>query len=134
MAEQEQTIPKSEVPQFPQPPEVGRRPRLYGYQWVGLPLIALVVILALLGVFGESFGETAEEGSALSMRIEYPTRFRYKEINPIHVWMTNRTTQALDTVTVAFDKSYLLEFSNVSFIPFEQEKKQINVCSDEMVE
>lgn len=117
MTDEDRTIPKSEVPRPPQPPEVGRSIRLYWYQWAGLPIIFLVVGLALSGAFGESMDETAAEGGALSMRIEYPSRFRYKQINPIRVWLTNRTAQPIDTATVSFPQGYILEFSNVSFIP-----------------
>lgn len=117
MADEDRTIPKEEVPQPPQPPEVRRATTLYWYQWVGIPAILLVVALAILGVFGESFDETAADGATLSMRVEYPSRFRYKQIDPVRVWVTNRTAQPIDTATVSFDRGYVLGFSNLSFIP-----------------
>jgi hypothetical protein len=127
MENQDRTIPKSEVPKPPQPPEVGRSLKFHWYQWVGIPLIFLVVALALFGVFGESFDEAAAGGEVLSMRVEYPSRFRYKQINPIRVWVTNRTTQPIDTATVSFDEGYILEFSNVSFIPSAKRPFQVEV-------
>ncbi|MGQ0562353.1 MAG: hypothetical protein ACT443_10820 [Gemmatimonadota bacterium] len=117
MGRQDHTIPRSEVPQPPQPPEVERATRLYRYQWFGLSVISLIVLLAMLGVFGESFGEIEAEAGALAVRIEYPTRFRYRQIHQIEVTITNTSDQALDTVTVLFDPEYVLKFSEVTFIP-----------------
>lgn len=117
VGEPNRTIPEAEVGKPPEPPEIGRSIKLYWYQWIGLPPIFLIVVLALLGIFGETFEEVSASEGAISLRIEYPSRFRYKQINPIRVWVANRGTAPIDTLTVSFQQSYILQFSNVSFIP-----------------
>jgi hypothetical protein len=111
------TLSPQDTPQPPQPPEVGRSLRLYRYQWVGLPVLGLIVVLALLGVFGNTSGEATARGDALALRVEHPTRFRYKEIAPLRVWVTNGSGRTIDTVRVHFATAYVLAFSNASFTP-----------------
>lgn len=100
-----------------EPPEIRRRLTLHRLQMVGVPLLALIPLLAMLGVFGETREQVDAAGTDLAIAIEYPTRFRYKTIDPIRVAVTNRTAVELDTVTVLFDVEYLSRFSTPLFIP-----------------
>jgi hypothetical protein len=105
------------TPQPPQPPEIRRRVAFHRTQLIGVPLLAIIPILALFGVFGTSTGEASAESAELQLHISYPTRFRYKVINSLTVEVRNRTGQALPAITVDFDKSYLSQFSGVAFTP-----------------
>jgi hypothetical protein len=111
------TIEQSEVVQPPQPPSVPRRFRLYPYQWVGIPVLALIVLLALLGTFGDTRSEASARGPRVSVRVEYPSKFRYKQSQPLRVWVTNTSPTPLDTLEVSFDQEYIDRFSNVRFTP-----------------
>lgn len=94
-----------------------RRLKLYTAQWIGLPLIFLVPILALLGVFGESREVVEGRSDELRMTVEYPTLYRYKQIDRVQVLVTNESNTTLDTVVVAFDPAYVSRFSTLMFIP-----------------
>lgn len=101
----------------PQPPEIRRRLQFSRLQKVAFPLIFLVPILALAGVFGDSFDAVNAANSQLMVDIEYPTRFRYKMMNPIHASIHNTSGQHLPSVIVNFDRDYIDGFSNVTFTP-----------------
>lgn len=104
-------------PDPPQAPEIDRRFRLYPYQWIGLPLMMLVPVLALFGVFGQSWDTARGATAALELELRYPSRFRYKQLNGMDVYVTNSSGRQLDTVTVSFDTAYINRFSTVTFVP-----------------
>jgi hypothetical protein len=53
----------------------------------------------------------------VELSADYPTRFRYKQINPIHLLVTNRSAGTIDALTVAFDTAYMARFSAVVITP-----------------
>lgn len=111
-------IDPEDAEQPPQPPEIGRKLDLPMSQVAVVLLFAAIVMLAAFGFFGETRGTTSSRGStSLELNVDYPARFRYKQINPLQVFVTNRTAALLDTVTVAFDTAYIAPFSNESFTP-----------------
>src|SRR5256885_5271913 len=44
-------------------------------------------------------------------------RFRYRQVQPLHLSVRNVSTQPLDTITVSFDTAYISRFSSVRFDP-----------------
>lgn len=107
-------------PEIPEPlrmPDLPHRVRFHRYQWIGIPLMFLIPVLALFGVFGESEDQTTASGTTLEMHVEYPTRNRYKQITHIEVVVVNLSSQTLDTLVVEFDPAYISRFSSVNFIP-----------------
>lgn len=107
----------SDLPAELQIPDQPRHLKLHAAQWIGIPLIFLVPILALFGVFGESRDVVASRSAELGMTVEYPTRYRYKQIDRVQVLIENESNAALDTVVVAFDPAYISRFSTLMFIP-----------------
>jgi hypothetical protein len=102
---------------LPPPPEVPRRVMLHGGQWVGIPLLMVVPVLALLGVFGESRRHAAAAGDGLRVEVEYPERYRTGRRSDIVVRVRNVSPAALKGVSVAFDPEYLSDAYNVLFNP-----------------
>ena len=49
--------------------------------------------------------------------MEYPTRFRYKMIDAIDVSVFNASSETIPVVQVRFDRSYIEQFSTVTFTP-----------------
>lgn len=116
--------------ELPQPLQVRDLPRhlkFYRYQWVGLPLLLLMPVLALLGVFGETWDHVEDAGAELTLRVEYPTRYRYKQINTVQVFVQNTASSTLDTVVVAFDPAYIRRFSTLMFIPSPKQPFEIEL-------
>jgi hypothetical protein len=90
-------------------------------QWIGVVALFLVPILALFGTFGESQAQVQGASAELVIRVEYPTRYRYKQIDRVRVEVENASSATLDTVTVAFDSAYVSRFSTLMFIPAAKE-------------
>jgi hypothetical protein len=101
----------------PPAPDMPRRFRLHNYQKVGLPLLVLVPVLAMGGLFGESTDTTDLVTQTLLVEIDYPTRLRYRTSGEMVIRVTNRSTEALDSLIVTIDPAYLSGFSDVNFIP-----------------
>lgn len=107
--------PRADAP--PQAPEIGRTFHItLSSGVIGVVLLAIVV-LAVLGFFGATRGSTEARGPMLELHVEYPTRLRYKQIDPVRVYVRNLTGRTIDTLTVSFDPAYHDPFSNVSFTP-----------------
>jgi hypothetical protein len=112
-----QEIHSENPPQPPQAPEIETRLRQYPYQWVGIPIIMLIALLGLLGVFGNTTATAEQEGNTLGLTVEYPERMRFRTDNRIVVEVANLGDQALDQVTVHFDEAYIGSFARVTFTP-----------------
>ena len=100
-----------------EPPEVPLRVSLTIRQWIGLPLIAAIPLLAILGLFGERAADVTAHSASLSVRVTYPVRFRYRQVQQLRVTVRNNSPATLDTVLVSFDTAYISRFSNVRFDP-----------------
>lgn len=101
----------------PEPPDVVPSLRLSVAQWVGIPLLALVPLVALAGVFGESKAERVDRHGPLLASANVPTRFRYRQRLTLEVSVANRSNAPVSDVRVRVDSSYLDRFSNVSLSP-----------------
>lgn len=104
-------------PHPPKPPEITRKPQFHRIQLIGLPLILLIPVLALFGTFGETADSVSTASTQIEVRVEYPTRFRYKLIHPITVSLHNASEQSFGTVQVGFEREYVESFSVVTFTP-----------------
>ncbi|HSL30461.1 MAG TPA: hypothetical protein VK900_14775 [Anaerolineales bacterium] len=101
----------------PQPPSIERKFKLYPTQLIGIPLMILVPLLALLGIFGKTHHAVTASSPQLEMRVEYPTRFRYKMIDAVTVSLTNISAQPITALEASFDRTYIEGFSTVIFTP-----------------
>ena len=104
----------------PPPPPTTRRLALTRKQVIGLPLIAAVPLLCLLGVFGERSAYTTSASALLEVTIRYPERFRYRQIEPLEISVRNRSAITIDTVHVWLDTAYITRFSSVRIEPMPQ--------------
>lgn len=86
-------------------------------QWIAIPILVAIPLLALAGVFGETWQTASDSGGNVEMRVEFPARFSYKMLNSISVTVLNRSDRTVDTLVVAFDPSYISNFSTVVFTP-----------------
>jgi hypothetical protein len=108
---------KGQASQPPQPPEIEKRLAFYPEQLIGIPLLMLLPILALLGVFGEGYAEASSSSDVLAITVEYPTRNRYGMNNFIEVKVQNVTEREVASVTVSFNADYIGRFAEVTFQP-----------------
>jgi hypothetical protein len=101
----------------PEPPVVTPRLVLTRKQYFGIPLLAVIPALTLLGVFGEQREATRATSRSLEMRVVYPSRFRYRQIQSLDITLRNVSGRTLDTVTVSLDTAYIARFSSVRIDP-----------------
>lgn len=101
----------------PAPPPFPRQIRLRPVQWIGIPLLMLIPLLAIFGLFGESFKTVQAGNEMLDVKVTYPARFRYQMYDSLEVTVRNLSPQPLSVVEVRFAKSYIDQFDNVDFTP-----------------
>jgi len=104
----------------PKPPEVHHKVSFYLYQIIGVLIIFLIPILALSGVFGATRDKAEASSEVFSIEVEYPTKFRYKTIDPLSIKIRN-TSNSAQSLTVTIEEEYLSHFTNVKFSPQEKE-------------
>lgn len=102
--------------QPPKPPKTKHQITFYPYQVFGMIVIVLIPILALCGLFGTTSSIKSTASEALSLEVEYPSKFRYKTIEPIEIVIENISAESQD-VSVSINKNYVSQFSNVQFSP-----------------
>src|SRR5881275_2111873 len=101
----------------PRAPAITRRLALTRKQLIGLPLLAAIPILTLFGVFGEQQSSLHAASRSVDMRVRYPTRFRYRQIQSLEVTVRNTSDQTIDTISVSLDTAYISGFSSVRIDP-----------------
>ena len=101
----------------PEAPEIERRISLTAKQRMGLPLLAAVPLLALLGLLGEQSRTVHAASASFTVDVTYPLRFRYRQIQPLRVSVRNTWRDTIDTARVSFDTAYISRFSSVRFDP-----------------
>lgn len=103
-------------PRPPQPPPVDRR-FVFSRHTFGATLLAILPVLALLGLFGElKTTRTAGEG-AVRVTVGFPERFRYKQLERIEIRVENTSSDVVPLVVVTVDTDYLDRFSEIAFVP-----------------
>lgn len=110
-------VVESEPPSPPQPPLQDKLWRFYHHQLVGVPLMAAIVVAALMGVFGLTEQRLVAAGSAVTLEVDAVERFRYRMPGRFDVTVTNSTQQAIDDVTLRIESGYLSGFAEISFSP-----------------
>lgn len=101
----------------PEPPPFDRRIELDWPQKIGVPMLALIPLLAMAGVFGERWASQERENTQIAATVRYPTRLRAKLTRPMTVTVENRGATVLDTIEVAFDSTYVDRFVDINIIP-----------------
>lgn len=110
-----------DVPQPPQSPELERRFTLYNYQYIAIPLLFVVPLLAVFGVFGETISQSEATSAALDLSITFPDRMHAGTQHEIEIRVTNRSAEPLSLARVLVDRDYLEQFANVSSTPHASE-------------
>ena len=100
----------------PAAPKTATRISLTAKQIVGIPLIAAVPLLAVLGVFGERATTTVVRSGNIEASVTFPTRIRYRQVESLHVEIRNMSRDSIDAL-VRFDTAYVTRFSSVHFEP-----------------
>jgi hypothetical protein len=108
---------KGEVPRPPEAPDIDRKLQFDKVQLIGIPILMLLPILALLGLFGESVDYHRAETPEVVLHVEYPSRYRHGRTNPLRITVANLSPQPVADLTVAVSRDYIDRFSEVKFLP-----------------
>lgn len=101
----------------PEAPDIPRQWKFHSYQYIAIPLLLLIPLLAVLGVLGETSTVVEASGDGVTMRVEYPDRAHYEAYNHISVTVRNASGADLTGVVVEFDRGLLDHFSQLSINP-----------------
>lgn len=110
-------MPQKDGPQPPQPPEFGRSFDPARYQLVGIALLSALVVAAIAGAFGIATGRAIDRGTGLALVVEYPERWRSKDVDTVEVEVTNTSGRDLPRIDVAFDRAYFHAYAASRFEP-----------------
>lgn len=105
----------------PRPRHYARELRLGALEWVGIPLLSLLPLLALAGLLGPSSAlksaRIATANSALSVQLVYPSRLRRVTDGELLVTVSNAGPGELRELVLSLDEAYLLRFGRVQSLP-----------------
>lgn len=105
------------VPTPPQPPNMPRRILLSTFQFLFLPVLVLLPVLAFFGVFGLAKVTNTVEAGPLAVTAEYPRRIRYGVSDGARIRISNDGATPVSGVRLAIGRDWLEHFGNVSFVP-----------------
>jgi len=86
-------------------------------QLAGIAFLLVLPVLAVLGVFGESFDSASATDAGIRLQVSYPSRLRYRQDSTLELTVSNTGAQSPGSLSVHFERSYLDRFSGVSFTP-----------------
>jgi hypothetical protein len=104
-------------PQPPQPPEFDRKLQFYPFHLLGIALLILVPVLALLGVFGETSAVVQGASNGIELEVHYSNRIHFQGLDGTEIRIRNTTGNVISSLTVAIDKAFLDNFSDLAFTP-----------------
>lgn len=90
---------------------------LYRAQWVGLPGLALLPLLAMAGVFGETAERVTAASGALEIEVEYPSRIRTGQTARVDVVIRNPGAAPVGELQVLLDPRWLEGAANLLIQP-----------------
>jgi hypothetical protein len=94
-----------------------KRFQLYPYQYIAIPLLFLLPVLALLRVFDAHDEQITTTGNRLAVTVEYPTRTMYQLMERLTVEVENVSGETLSSVTVRIAADYMGIYTNSTFSP-----------------
>lgn len=100
-----------QVPAFP------RRLRFAPGQWLLIPVLLAIPVLALKRTFGESRETSSVSVRDFDLSVEYPKRLRYGEIEEISITVQNKSRRPAQGVMLEVSPGYLEQFSRIQFNP-----------------
>jgi hypothetical protein len=105
------------IPEPPQPPEYERKLKFYPYQLIGIPLLFLIPILALFGVFGETSTVIQSEANGIELEIHYANRVLFQGLDGTEIHVRNATETVIPALTISIEKAFLDNYSDIAFTP-----------------
>lgn len=113
-------MPRPAAPQRPPPaPDFQRRVNFDAAERIGVPLLLLLPLLALAGVFDQQVRSLHSRQGELSLHISYPAISRLHLQGALAIDVHNHGSQPLNDVQISVEQRYLRHFDQLSFLPGE---------------
>lgn len=106
----------------PEPPQVPTKIRIGVVQALGVPLLALLPVVALTGLLGEreEHARSVSTGG-VSLQVDYPAVQRFRTLRELSITVRNEGDTTLPMTTLQIDRSYLGAFTRVETTPSVEE-------------
>jgi hypothetical protein len=101
----------------PTVPDIDRRVHLYPLQVVGLTVLAVLPLLALLGLLDQKLAVEVRATPTLEVQVEHPTRIRTTRETSMRVETRNRSGEPLEGVYVRLPDDRLRGFAVTRLVP-----------------
>lgn len=100
----------------PSPPEMTFRFRFYPFQLVMIPLLILIPLLALMGVFGDRVENREVQGEGVSISAHFPSMTRFDQRETLRITIHSGAA-SIPAATLRISRTYLDYFAGLSFMP-----------------
>ena len=111
----------------PQPPRVRPLLRVRRRELIGIVLLAILPLLACLGIFGPGTTEAQARNPVVQLSVHYPSDLRHGMRDRIEARVTNIGPRPLERVSLGFDSAYLRAFSDIAFTPEPDRAHQVEL-------
>lgn len=101
----------------PPAPLFERRIRFDWPELIGLPLLAVLPLLALCGLFDEQRALVAARQHGLLVKVDYPSRLRFEHDSALDVVIRNERATPISNVRLVMDRAFLAHFDRLHFEP-----------------
>ena len=95
---------KNDTP--PPPPEIKRKLEFWPLQKIGVLILAVIPILAFLGLFDSQYKSKSLQLPNLTLTLSYPQRLRFSEDGVLNIHLTN-SASAPQSVTLTMNDKYV---------------------------
>jgi hypothetical protein len=104
----------------PEAPDLPRQIHLYRAQYIGLPILFLLPVPAVLGVFGEARDDARMAFGGVELAVDYPSRLRSGQRSEITVRVRNSAADPPGPLFMVWDTAYLHGFAALERLPGRQ--------------
>ncbi|HSI73890.1 MAG TPA: hypothetical protein VK934_12005 [Fimbriimonas sp.] len=101
----------------PQSLSIKRRFKFYPTQALGLPLIALLPLLALFRVFDTTLETAKATQNGLTLVVRYPVKLRHRTIEPMQLSVRNDSHSVREKIELKVNREFIQRFRDASFNP-----------------
>jgi hypothetical protein len=124
-------VVSGEPPEAPQPKEIDRRVSFYKLQAIGLPILALIPLAGIFGLFdsSNSFKEASQGG--FTLQLDYPAKLRFQAVTPMYIFVRNESGSRVPQIDLEIERAFLREFEKAEFSP-EPDKATAESCIFEL--
>lgn len=98
-------------------PESSPKIKAWRYQYIGIPFLLSIPILALLGFFGGTTKKIQFHQNDFSISLDYPDLLRNGQTEYVQIKILNTSIESLKNFKVHLNSEFLQQFDEIEAIP-----------------